>query len=74
MNARPALGLMALILAGLISTSARAAAPLPAPKPLQAPPAEAVETATGMSYVVIKAGPDPNRTAGSEFIASAGMP
>ena len=52
----------------LMSASALAVAPLPAPKPLNAPPAQAIETASGMSYVVIKAGPDQNRTVRGEFI------
>ena len=52
----------------LFSASAFSAAPLPAPKPLDAPPANAIETAGGMSYVVIKAGPDQNRMAVGDFI------
>jgi hypothetical protein len=68
MHTRLALGLPALILAGLLSAAAHAVAPLPAPKPLQAPPANATETASGMAYVVLKAGADPNRTVRGEFI------
>src|SRR5690349_8738975 len=52
----------------LFSASAFSAAPLPAPTPLDAPPANAIETAGGMSYVVIKAGPDQNRMAAGDFI------
>jgi hypothetical protein len=62
------LGLPAMILAGVLSAAAHAVAPLPAPKPLQAPPANATETASGMAYVVLKAGADPNRTVRGEFI------
>ncbi len=68
MKTHPALGLAVLILAGLLSAAAAAVAPLPAPKPLQAPPANATETASGMSYVVLKAGPDARRTVRGEFI------
>jgi hypothetical protein len=68
MHTRLALGLPALILAGVLSAAAHAVAPLPAPKPLQAPPANATETASGMAYVVLKAGADPNRTVRGEFI------
>jgi hypothetical protein len=62
------LGLPAMILAGVLSAAAHAVAPLPAPKPLQAPPANATETASGMAYVVLKTGADPNRTVRGEFI------
>jgi hypothetical protein len=62
------LGLPAMLLAGILSAAAHAVAPLPAPKPLQAPPANAVETASGMAYVVLKPGADPNRMARGEFI------
>lgn len=68
MHTRLALGLPALILVGVLSAAAHAVAPLPAPKPLQAPPANATETASGMAYVVLKAGADPNRTVRGEFI------
>ncbi len=68
MTPRLALGIPALILASLCAAAVHAVAPLPAPKPLQAPPANATETASGMSYVVLKAGPDQNRTASGEFI------
>src|SRR5688572_17700225 len=52
----------------LFSASAFAVAPLPAPRPLDAPPANAIETAGGMAYVVIKAGPDQNRMVSGDFI------
>lgn len=57
------LGLLALI-----SASAFAVAPLPAPKPLNAPPAQAIETASGMSYIVLKPGPDQNKTVRGEHV------
>ena len=50
------------------SPLATAVAPLPAPKPLAAPPATAVETATGISYQVLKAAPDPAKMAGGPFV------
>lgn len=68
MTLRLALGLPVLMLAAAFSTPAHAVAPLPAPKPLQAPPADAIGTASGMSYVVLKAAPDPNRFVAGEFI------
>lgn len=58
--------LFALALAA--SPLAHAVAPLPAPKPLAAPPAQAQETATGMSYVVIKPGPDASKTVSGPFV------
>jgi hypothetical protein len=67
MTLRLALGLSALMLAAA-SSAAPSVAPLPAPKPLQAAPADAIETASGMGYVVLKAGPDPNRFAAGEYI------
>jgi len=38
------------------------------PQPLLAPPPEAIETASGMSYIVVKRGPDPNRTVSGDFV------
>lgn len=38
------------------------------PQPLLAPPAEAIETASGMSYIVVKPGPDSNRTVSGDFV------
>jgi peptidylprolyl isomerase len=38
------------------------------PQPLRAPPPEAIETASGMSYIVVKRGPDANRTASGDFV------
>ena len=48
---------------------ALAVAPLPAPKPLAAPPANAIETATGMSYVVLRPARDALTTASGPFVA-----
>ena len=50
------------------SPLALAVAPLSAPKPLAAPPANATETASGMSYVVLKPAADANKTASGPFI------
>ena len=50
------------------SSPAFAAASLPAPKPLAAPPANAQETASGMSYVVIKPAADASKLAAGPFI------
>ena len=74
MHTRLALGLPALILAGLLSAAAHAVAPLPAPKPLQAPPANATETASGMAYVVLKAGKDQGRQAEGQARVHAETP
>ncbi|MBP6596824.1 MAG: FKBP-type peptidyl-prolyl cis-trans isomerase [Arenimonas sp.] len=58
-----------LVLALLLAMApALAVQTLPAPQPLQAPPANAVETATGMSYVVLKAAPDQNRFVAGEWV------
>ncbi len=57
--------MLALILAAAPAVAINS---LPAPQPLQAPPANAVETASGMSYVVLKAGPDQNRFVAGEFV------
>lgn len=57
-----------LALAVAASPSALAVSPLPAPKPLMAPPANAMETASGISYVVLKPGPDASKTASGPFI------
>jgi len=38
------------------------------PQPLLAPPPQAIETASGMSYIVVKAGPDANRTVSGDFV------
>jgi peptidylprolyl isomerase len=62
------LGKIALAAALLASPLAWAVQPLPAPKPLSAPPANAMETATGMSYVVLKPGADASKMASGEFI------
>lgn len=60
-----------LAVALLLLVSADAAAgvsPLPAPRPLDAPPAEATGTATGMAYHVLKPGPDPNNLVREPYI------
>lgn len=59
-----------LLLALALSASplALAVAPLPPPRPLDAPPAEAEETAGGMSYIVLKAAPDASRLAAGPFV------
>lgn len=58
----------ALLALLLLPLHAAAVAPLPAPQPLAAPPANAVETAGGISYVVLKPGPDANAMASGAFI------
>ena len=51
--------LFAVALLWLVSAEAGAGvSPLPAPRALDAPPAEATGTATGMAYQVLKPGPD----------------
>ena len=67
MTQRPALAITFLA-AALYAAAVSAVAPLPAPRPLDAPPAQAIETASGMSYIVLKPGPDQNRMASGEFI------
>ena len=49
------------VLAGLLAAPAAGAqvAPLPAPRPLDAPPADASAAATGMAFKVLKPGPEP---------------
>jgi hypothetical protein len=51
-----------------VPVAALALEPIPAPRPLDAPPSDAIETASGMSYRVLKAGPAPARTVGGEFV------
>lgn len=59
-------------LAGLLGLAlalpATAIAPPKAPAPLQAPPPQAVETASGLAYLVLTPGPDPSRFAQGRFI------
>jgi peptidylprolyl isomerase len=47
---------------------ANAVAPLPAPKPLAAPPANAVETASGIRYLVLKPAADASKMASGPFV------
>lgn len=58
--------LLALALA--VSPLAADVPSLPAPKPLAGPPANAVETAGGMSYLVLKPAADASRLASGPFI------
>lgn len=62
----PTKWLVALALS--VSPLAHAVAPLPAPKPLAAPPANAEEAASGISYVVLKPGADASRLASGPFV------
>ncbi|GGA74023.1 hypothetical protein GCM10011521_10270 [Arenimonas soli] len=50
----------ALVLMLLCAGAGAQVASLPAPAPLDAPPPKATGTATGMAYLVLKAGPDPS--------------
>ena len=59
---------MVFVFALAASPLALAVAPLPPPKPLAAPPANAVETASGMSYVVLKPAADATRLASGPFV------
>lgn len=59
--------LLTLVLFAL-SLPAFAVDALRAPSPLDAPPADAIETASGMSYVVLKAGPDARRTVAGDYV------
>jgi peptidylprolyl isomerase len=58
---------LALLMA-LAASPAAAVPALPAPKPLAPPPAQATETASGMSYLVIKPAPAPQRYVAGEFV------
>ena len=62
------LGNLLIALALAASPLAQAVAPLPAPKPLAAPPANAVETASGMSYIVLKPAADASKMASGPFV------
>jgi len=42
--------------------------PIRPPQPLAAPPPQAIETASGMSYIVLKPGPDANRFFSGEWV------
>ena len=52
----------------LTATPALAVDPIRAPSPLDAPPANAIETAGGMAYIVLKPAPAPERTVGPAFV------
>ena len=52
----------------LVAVPAAALDPIRPPQPLTAPPPGAIETATGMSYIVLKPAPSPARTATGPFI------
>jgi hypothetical protein len=52
----------------VLSLPALAVDPLRPPQPLAAPPAEAIETASGMRYVVLKPAPAPAATVRGEFV------
>ena len=56
------------VLALATSPLVNAVPSLPAPKPLAAPPVQAIETAGGMSYVVLKPAPDASKLATGAFI------
>ncbi|WP_374602516.1 FKBP-type peptidyl-prolyl cis-trans isomerase [Arenimonas sp.] len=58
--------LVLLLLASLEGWAA--VKPLPAPRPLDAPPAQATGTATGMAYQVLTPGPDPSNLVREPFI------
>jgi peptidylprolyl isomerase len=57
-----------LLILALAAGPAFALDPIRAPQPLEAPPPDAIETATGMSYVVLAPGPKPERTVAGEFV------
>lgn len=62
------LRLLVLAALALLPAAGLAVDQIRPPQPLQAPPAEAIETASGMSYIVVKPGPDANRTVTGEFV------
>ena len=67
--ARPRPLLAAVAIAFVLATAPAAALdPIRPPQPLTAPPPEAIETATGMSYIVLKPAPAPARTVAGEFV------
>src|SRR5687768_3472772 len=57
-----------LLIMMLAATPAPALEPLTPPPSLAAPPAGAVETASGMSYVVLAPAKTPERMASGEFV------
>lgn len=60
--------LLATVLLAPVAHAALAVDPIRPPQPLAAPPAGATETASGMSYLVLKPGPDANRTVSGDFV------
>lgn len=58
--------LLALLLC--VPGLAPAVDPIRPPQPLNAPPPQAIETASGMSYLVLKPAPDPNRFFAGEWV------
>lgn len=64
MSLRTCLPALLLCLPGL----ALAVDPIRPPQPLQAPPPQAIETASGMSYLVLKPAPDANRFFSGEWV------
>ena len=62
-----ALACLAGLMAFALAQPAAALSPLKAPAPLQSPPPQAIETASGLAYVVLEAGPDPGRFAQGRF-------
>ena len=64
MSLRPRLLALLLCVPGL----ALAVDPIRPPQPLNAPPKQAIETASGMSYIVLKPAPDANRFFSGEWV------
>ncbi|MFY2764734.1 FKBP-type peptidyl-prolyl cis-trans isomerase [Arenimonas sp. MALMAid1274] len=57
-----------VLLLALTCPAAWAVDALRAPAPLDAPPPQAIETASGMAYVVVKPGPDASRTVRGDYV------
>lgn len=57
-----------LLSLALLAGAAQAVTPLPPPTPLAAPPPQAIETASGMSYIVLTPAPDAGKLATGGFI------
>ncbi|HEX4853672.1 FKBP-type peptidyl-prolyl cis-trans isomerase [Arenimonas sp.] len=64
MSLRPRLLALLLCVPGL----ALAVDPIRPPQPLNAPPKQAIETASGMSYIVLKPAPDANKFFSGEWV------
>ena len=58
----------------LVAVPAAALDPIRPPQPLTAPPPGAIETATGMSYIVLKPAPSPARCCASARTATTRAP